>query len=96
MKIAVWHNLPSGGGKRALYDHVRAVIERGHTLESWCPPTADQSYLPLGDLIKEHVIPLSWAPRSSKNRFAEIINPYHDASDKIRAVGGVSRRTMRR
>jgi glycosyltransferase involved in cell wall biosynthesis len=57
MKIAVWHNLPSGGGKRALYNHVRGLRERGHTLESWCPPTADQGYLPLSELIPEHVVP---------------------------------------
>jgi len=35
MKIAVWHNLPSGGGKRALYHHVRGLVERGHRVESW-------------------------------------------------------------
>ncbi|MBA3944441.1 MAG: glycosyltransferase family 4 protein [Herpetosiphonaceae bacterium] len=60
MKIAVWHNLPSGGGKRALYDHVRGLVKRGHTVESWCPPTADQTYLPLSSIIREHVIPLRW------------------------------------
>jgi glycosyltransferase involved in cell wall biosynthesis len=63
MKIAVWHNLPSGGGKRALYYHVRGLLERGHIVEAWCPPTADQSYLPLRELIPEHVIPLTWQPR---------------------------------
>jgi hypothetical protein len=26
MKIAVWHNLRSGGGKRALYDHVVGLL----------------------------------------------------------------------
>src|SRR5216683_127828 len=33
MRIAVWHNLPSGGGKRALYDHVRGLVSRGHEVE---------------------------------------------------------------
>jgi len=55
MKIAVWHNLLSGGGKRALFYHVRGLRERGHVLESWCPSSADQAYLPLGKLIPEHV-----------------------------------------
>jgi glycosyltransferase involved in cell wall biosynthesis len=59
MKIAVWHNLNSGGGKRALYDHVRGLIERGHTVEAWCPSTADQTYLPLSTLCDEHILPLS-------------------------------------
>jgi glycosyltransferase involved in cell wall biosynthesis len=60
MKIAVWHNLPSGGGKRALYYHIRGLIQRGHTVEAWCPTTADQKYLPLNSLIKEHVRPMHW------------------------------------
>ena len=65
MKIAVWHNLPSGGGKRALYNHVQGLLERGHTLESWCPPTADQDYLPLSNLIREHVVPAQRKPSAS-------------------------------
>ena len=58
MRVAVWHNLPSGGGKRALYDHVRGLLDRGHQLEAWCPPTADREFLPISDLVPEHVIPL--------------------------------------
>jgi len=58
MKIAVWHNLPSGGGKRALYDQVRGLVARGHEVEAWCPPTADLSYLPLSEIVTEHVVPL--------------------------------------
>lgn len=58
LKIAVWHNLPSGGGKRQLYTHLKGLIDRGHTVESWCPDTADQDFLPLNTLITEHVIPL--------------------------------------
>src|SRR2546423_2127979 len=56
MKIAIWHNLPSGGGKRALYQHVQGLVERGHTLEAWTLSTADRSYLPLAPLITEHVV----------------------------------------
>ncbi len=66
MKIAVWHNLPSGGGKRALYDQIQGLIQRGHTVEGWCPTTADQDYLPLSSLIKEHVLPLRWKSLSSQ------------------------------
>jgi glycosyltransferase involved in cell wall biosynthesis len=60
MRIAIWHNLPSGGGKRALYDHVRGLVARGHTVEAWCPPTADRNFLSLSPLIPEHVVDLSW------------------------------------
>jgi glycosyltransferase involved in cell wall biosynthesis len=60
VKIAIWHNLPSGGGKRALYSHIKGLVQRGHTVESWCPSTADQIYLPLKSLVNEHVLPLHW------------------------------------
>ena len=58
LRIAVWHNLPSGGGKRQLYYHVKGLMERGHTVESWCPDSADQKYLPLSSVTREHVLPL--------------------------------------
>ncbi|MBV9932652.1 MAG: glycosyltransferase family 4 protein [Alphaproteobacteria bacterium] len=57
LRIAVWHNLPSGGGKRALYDHVRGLVDRGHHVEAWAPPSADRTYLPLNDMIEEHILP---------------------------------------
>ena len=58
MRIAVWHNLPSGGGKRALFDQVGGLRERGHHVEVWCPPTADQTFLSLAQLADEHVVGL--------------------------------------
>lgn len=58
MRIAIWHNLPSGGGKRQLYNHVQGLLRRGHEIQAWCPDTADQKFLPLSDVIRERVIPL--------------------------------------
>lgn len=66
MKIAVWHNLPSGGGKRALYYHVRGLVQRGHKLACWSLDTADQSYLPLSEFATERVISSQVSRRSSK------------------------------
>jgi len=34
------------------------LLARGHTVEAWCPSTADQSYLPLSVLAVEHVLPI--------------------------------------
>ena len=65
MRIAVWHNLPSGGGKRALYYHVRGLVERGHSVEAWCPSTSDRNYLPLSEFITEHVVPIDIRQRSN-------------------------------
>ena len=65
MRIAVWHNLPSGGAKRALADHVRALLQRGHHVESWSPPTADLTYMPFGNAVREHVVPLTRYERTN-------------------------------
>jgi len=72
LRIAVWHNLPSGGGKRQLYNHVKGLQERGHYVESWCPDTADQKFLPLSDIVKEHVIPL----RNRSDNFSSPLRSY--------------------
>lgn len=92
MKIAIWHNLPSGGGKRALYDHVRGLVRRGHTLESWCPPTADQTYLPLGEFITEHVLPVDWQPRAEKKLAARLTTLRLDPLTRIEALDRHCRR----
>ena len=86
MRIAVWHNLPSGGGKRALYYHVRGLVARGHTVEAWCPPTADQTYLPLSELIMEHVVPFSWQPRKLRGPIGRALATYYYVVDKIKAM----------
>ena len=84
MRIAVWHNLPSGGGKRALYDHVRGLVERGHHVEAWCPPTANRSYLPLADLVTEHVTPLRW--NAEGGSLAKLQPIYWNMHSKIAAM----------
>ena len=59
LKIAIWHNLPSGGGKRALFDQVRGLVASGHHVEVWCPPSAARDFLPLAGLVDEHVVPFA-------------------------------------
>jgi glycosyltransferase involved in cell wall biosynthesis len=62
MKIAVWHNLAGGGSQRALYHHVRGLLKRGHDVQVWCPPTADRTYLPLSEMVPEHVVHVDYQP----------------------------------
>ncbi len=62
LRVAVWHNLPSGGGKRALFGHVQGLVDKGHHVEAWCPSTADATYLPLSALVAEHVLPVELVP----------------------------------
>lgn len=47
MRIAIFHNLPSGGAKRALYGFVKQLAVLGHEVNGYIPETADESFLPL-------------------------------------------------
>ena len=50
MKIAVFHNLPSGGAKRALYGNLKFLSEN-HEVDLFVPSTANEDYLPLKDIV---------------------------------------------
>lgn len=92
MKIAVWHNLPSGGAKRALYYFVRGLVARGHELACWSLDTADHSYLPLSDFVTESVIPSDFEERSRKS-FTDKWRPdVSKAVDRMRAFDHACRR----
>jgi glycosyltransferase involved in cell wall biosynthesis len=92
MKIAVWHNLPSGGGKRALHQHVQGLTQRGHEIELWCPPSADRSYLPLSGLVREHFVPLEWEHVTKKGLPGKIRGACLDTFSMIRAFEEHARR----
>ncbi len=85
MRVAVWDNLPSGGGKRALFYHVRGLVQRGHSVECWCPPTADQSYLPLSKHAPVHVLPLHWQPHPTRNPVARVVRRYRQVARHLAA-----------
>lgn len=47
LRIAIWHNLPTGGGKRALHMHVKGLHARGHRLRIYSTTAAAHHFLPL-------------------------------------------------
>jgi glycosyltransferase involved in cell wall biosynthesis len=55
LKIAVWYNLPTGGARRALYDHVRGLHERGHHVECFRPQVDSKGWMSMP--VTEHEIP---------------------------------------
>lgn len=55
MKIAVYHNLPSGGGKRALYEMTRRLAER-HTVDVYTLSTANHDFCDLRPLSHQHSV----------------------------------------
>lgn len=86
MRIAVWHDLPSGGGKRALNLHVEGLIQRGHHVELWSPPTASLDFLPLGDGVVQHVLPLATSPVSRGGRMVRLTRPYRSMRSRLAAM----------
>jgi len=50
MNIAVFHDLPSGGAKRALYGNVKFLVEK-NDVDVFIPSTANEDYLPLKDIV---------------------------------------------
>jgi glycosyltransferase involved in cell wall biosynthesis len=86
MRIAVWHNLPSGGGKRALYYHVHGLLERGHSVEAWCPSTSDRNYLPLSKLVREHVLPIDIAQKGKSGPGTALLGLHRDQLRQARAL----------
>lgn len=81
----MWHDLPSGGGKRAFYDHIAGLLDRGHEIESWCTSTADQEFLPLGALVVEHVVPMA-VPGLAGRGLSRISNGATGIYAKLRAI----------
>jgi glycosyltransferase involved in cell wall biosynthesis len=47
LRIAVYHDLPSGGAKRALERQVAGLASRGHRIDLYIPSTANEKFLPL-------------------------------------------------
>ena len=94
LKIAVWHNLPSGGGKRALYYHVRGLTERGHKLACWSLDTADHSYLPLSEFAPERVV-AEGDGRPRRKLTGRWSRHYDEAVERMRRVDRACERSAR-
>lgn len=55
MKIAVYHNLPSGGAKRALYEWLKRLSET-HLLDVYTLSSADHDFCDIRPFARHHVI----------------------------------------
>lgn len=55
MRIAIYHNLPSGGAKRTLYEAAKR-LSLNHTLHEYTLDTADREFCNLNDLICEQFV----------------------------------------
>lgn len=55
MKIAIYHNLPSGGGKRALFEMTRRLAER-HQVDVYTLSTGEHNFCDLRPFCRAHVV----------------------------------------
>lgn len=54
LRVAIWHNLPSGGGQRAMHDQVVGLLGAGIEVKVWSPPSAQSLLGGLG--VEETVV----------------------------------------
>jgi glycosyltransferase involved in cell wall biosynthesis len=55
MRIAVYHNLPSGGGKRTLHEMVRRLADR-HTIDAYSLASADHDFCDIRPYCRSHTV----------------------------------------
>lgn len=55
MKIAIYHNLPSGGAKRALFEWVKRLAD-AHSIDVYTLSTADHNYLDIRPFVQKYHI----------------------------------------
>ena len=74
MRIAVWHNLHSGGGSRALQYHIQGLISAGHEVEIWANAPDADGFMKLPDDVKLHPVPLKYTEKqpSLRERLASL------------------------
>jgi glycosyltransferase involved in cell wall biosynthesis len=63
MRIALYHNLTSGGSKREAYEFARQLTKHDHVVHLYCPSTANEEFLPLAAHVAESfTFPLNLIP----------------------------------
>lgn len=70
----MWHNLPFGGAKRAMFGHVQALAERGHEIEIWQPPLPADDMLDLSRYAKIHVVPLPFRELGTRKGALDVLD----------------------
>lgn len=95
LRIAVFHDLPSGGAKRTVHAQVRELVRRGHHVDCFVTSTAEEGFLPLTEV--SHDVRTFMVPRppdrektlAGRPSFGDLIR-WHDV---YRGIRRVARRT---
>ncbi len=90
MRIALCHNLPSGGAKRHIFEQVRQLALRGRQIVEFVPSTADVRFCSLAPYVtNQRVFRLD--PVSPLKRRIPFITPYVHAAQGIVTLRRVER-----
>lgn len=73
LKIAVFHNLPSGGAKRSLYTYIDYLTNHGHHVDVFIPETANEDYLPL-DSVANNIMKYDVKPSFFREKIYSIFS----------------------
>ena len=90
MRLALFHNLPSGGAKRHTYEQVRELTRRGHEVVEFAPSSAELAYCSFAPYVSQQRI-FDFAPGPQLQSRIPLLTPY------VHAVQGLKilRRTER-
>lgn len=88
MRVAVFHNLPSGGAKRALVEMIRQLREAGDTVDVFAPATADEHFLPTSAVASAvRIWPADVGPRATPSSRLRLPG----FGNRLRAIEAVQR-----
>ncbi len=73
MRVAVVHNLPSGGARRTLVEQCRGLRQRGHRVEAFYPDSSDEAFLPIAPVVDAaHVYRVPAPPSREASLFGQV------------------------
>jgi len=86
MRVALFHNLPSGGAKRHTLEQVRELTQRGHEVVEFAPSSAELSVCSLAPWVTaQRIFPgPAGVPRI---RRVPLLTPYLNAALGLRVLG---------
>src|SRR5687768_16537508 len=65
MRVAIYHNLVSGGNKRMIYETVRGMKANGHTVDVFMLSISNENFFPLAPLADRVTTQQVFSPRAS-------------------------------
>ena len=90
MRLALFHNLPSGGAKRHTYEQIQRLAKRGHEIVEFVPITADLTYCSLVPHVKQQRV-FDFTPVKRMQRRIPFLTPYVHTVQRIMTLQRMNR-----